>query len=246
MKALIIGGLASLAAITVAFANEIYVNQAGAGLTLTITQTGQDNEFGNSTTDAVLNGTDTTITLTQTGDFNTVDATIKGITFTGTWSFIGDNNTLDLLCSSAATGECDSATMTISNTGDDTDYVIYVGETSSADNATVSFTVTGDGDAVYAEIDGESAAVTVTSDSSASLSTTSSSLLSPASLSTSAGGNLYAINVDGDGDIAGHTVNIDVTGGGNSIIVTQSGIYDNDLDLTLVGDDGTITITQTD
>lgn len=246
MRALILGCVTSLATMSAALANEIYITQAGDGLDLTVVQDGQDNEFGNHTADVVLDGDDTTISLTQTGNSNTVEATIRGVTFTGTWSFTGDNNTVDLLCSSTATGNCETATLNITNTGDDTDYVIYIGETADADSASVAFTVTGDGDAFYTEVDGQSASITITSDTSSSLSTATTALLTPVSIGTSQGGNLFNINVDGDGDIVGHTVAVDITGGGHYVEITQSGIYDNTADLTIVGDDGTIDITQSD
>ena len=41
------------------FANEIYIEQVGDNLDLDIVQDGQNNEFGDSTTDATLTGDDT-------------------------------------------------------------------------------------------------------------------------------------------------------------------------------------------
>ena len=64
--------------------------------------------------------------------------------------------------------------------------------------------------------------------------------------STAAGGNLVDIDITGDGDSAGHKTIIDVTGGGNKIVVDQSGVYDNTVNLDMTGDDGDVSITQSD
>ena len=58
------------------FANEIYIEQVGDNLDLDIVQDGQNNEFGDSTTDATLNGDDMVFSITQTGDTNKIDAII--------------------------------------------------------------------------------------------------------------------------------------------------------------------------
>ena len=50
----------------------------------------------------------------------------------------------------------------------------------------------------------------------------------------------------GDGDVAGHEVSVDVTGGGNFIKVDQSGINDNKVDLDMTGHDNNVNITQSD
>ena len=82
-----------------AYANDIYIEQVGDGLDLDITQDGQNNEVGDSTADAVLNGDNMTFAITQTGNTNTINATIKGASYTGTWVFTGNSNAVDLLCS---------------------------------------------------------------------------------------------------------------------------------------------------
>ena len=82
---------------TMAFANDIYITQSGDSLDLDITQDGQDNVIGTSTTGVSLTGDDMTFAITQTGSYNTIAATIKGATYTGTWSITGDSNDIALL-----------------------------------------------------------------------------------------------------------------------------------------------------
>ena len=220
-----------------ALANEIYITQVGDGLDLDITQDGSGNDFGDSTTDVLLNGDDMTFAITQTGNNNDIAAVIKGATYTGTWTFTGNTNTVDLKCSSASAGNCETVTLNITTTGDDNTYDFDIGESADADATSISFTVTGDDNIVNAVVDGESAAITVVSDNSASLSTNSTA---------GDAGNEFTFDIDGDGSTNGHTVNLTVTGGGSFYDITQGGINDNTVDATFTGDEQDVTISQTD
>lgn len=218
-------------------ANEIYIDQIGDNLDLDITQDGQDNKIGTSTTDAGLYGDDMTFAITQTGNFNEITAIIRGATYTGTWGFTGDSNTVDLLCSSTTAGNCDSVTLNITTTGDNNAFTFDIGETSDADSATVAFTVTGDNSIIDSTIDGTNAALTVTMDNSASLATTSAN---------SDEGNAITTTQTGNGDVGGHSITLDITGGGSTYDINQSGIYDNTVDATFDGDSQDVDITQSD
>ena len=220
-----------------ALANEIYITQVGDGLDLDITQDGSGNDFGDSTTDVLLNGDDMTFAITQTGNNNDIAAVIKGATYTGTWTFTGNTNTVDLKCSSASAGNCETVTLNITTTGDDNTYDFDIGESADADATSISFTVTGDDNIVNAAVDGESAAITVVSNNSTSLSTNSTA---------GDAGNEFTFDIDGDGATNGHTVNLTVTGGGSFYDITQGGINDNTVDATFTGDDQDVTISQTD
>ena len=149
----------------------------------------------------------------------------------------GNTNTVDLKCSSASAGNCETVTLNITTTGDDNTYDFDIGESADADATSISFTVTGDDNIVNAAIDGESAAITVVSDNSASVSTNSTA---------GDAGNEFTFDIDGDGSTNGHTVNLTVTGGGSFYDITQGGINDNTVDATFTGDEQDVTISQTD
>lgn len=236
MKNFILSSLLILL-VTPALANEIYITQVGDSLDLDITQDGSGNDFGDSTTDVLLNGDDMTFAITQTGNNNDIAAVIKGATYTGTWTFTGNTNTVDLKCSSASAGNCETVTLNITTTGDDNTYDFDIGESADADSTSISFTVTGDDNIVNATVDGESAAITVVSDNSASVSTNSTA---------GDAGNEFTFDIDGDGSTNGHTVNLTVTGGGSFYDITQGGINDNTVDATFTGDEQDVTISQTD
>ena len=220
-----------------AFANEIYIDQVGDNLDLDITQDGQNNKVGTDQADMTLSGDDMTFAITQTGNTNSIVATIKGTDYTGSWTFTGDSNAVDLQCSSASTGKCDTVTLNITTTGDSNTFDFDIGESADADSATVSFTVDGDNNISNTDIDGTSVALTVVMDNSASIATTSAN---------SDEGNVLDINIDGNGDVNGHTVTLDITGGGSTYNVTQSGIYDNTVNATFDGDSQDVDITQSD
>ena len=236
MKNFILSSLLILL-VTPALANEIYITQVGDGLDLDITQDGSGNDFGDSTTDVLLNGDDMTFAITQTGNNNDIAAVIKGANYTGTWTFTGSTNTVDLKCSSASAGNCETVTLNITTTGDDNTYDFDIGESADADATSIAFTVTGDDNIVNAVVDGESAAITVVSNNSTSLSTNSTA---------GDAGNEFTFDIDGDGSTNGHTVNLTVTGGGSFYDITQGGINDNTVDATFTGDDQDVTISQTD
>jgi hypothetical protein len=218
------------------FSNDIYISQVGDTLDLDIVQDGQNNVIGTSGQAVVLGATSNvadnmTFSITQTGNTNTIATQILGATYTGTWTFTGDNSDVILLCSSAATGNCDSVTLNIAAVGDNQDYTIKIGENASGDGATVNFTVTDDDNIISTDIDGTSAVVTVTINGASSLETTDSTL---------------DIDIAGNGDSIGHTIVFNATGRGHAVVLNQSGVYDNMINLTTNGDNQAINITQSD
>lgn len=236
--------LCVLTAATPALANDIYIEQVGDTLDLDITQDGANNVIGTSTTDVNLEGDDMTFAITQTGSTNVIVADIQGSSYTGTWAFTGDSNEVELSCDSTSGTNCENITLNITATGDSNDFVLAIGDTADADGSTVAFTLTGDGNVVNTEVDGKSAAVTVVVNNASTTSTGTPTITGGAT--ASAGGNAIDIDIDGNGDSQGHTVNLNVTGGGSSYKITQSGINDNIVDADFAGDDQDVTITQSD
>ena len=232
MRNTILAALLTIAAGGFAFSNEIYIDQIGDNLDLDIVQAGNGNRIGDitGTTPITLNGDDMTFSITQTGDSNTIDAVINGNTYTGTWTFTGNSNTVDLLCSSSDTTTCETVTLDIAVNGDSNDFTVYIGEVASADSLIADFTVDGDGNIITANLDSPNADVTVTVDNTGSM----------------LGGNTITIDQDGLAGANGHTVTTDITGGGNTLNIAQSGLNDQTVNITHVGDSQTIDITQGD
>ena len=234
-----------------ALANDIYIEQVGDALDLDIIQDGQDNVIGTSTQAAILSGSNMTFSITQTGNFNTIAAQIKGVNYEGTWDISGDSNTIDLLCDSTSGVNCDDVKVDITVGGttisDSNDFKIYVGETADAQNLIASFTVDGDGNVFDVDVDGKAADISVTVDNTASLaSVAGSNAGGTLTGATGTTGNVIDIDVDGNGDSAGHSITLGITGGGGDYAITQSGIYDNTVDATFEGDGQSVNITQSD
>ena len=209
-------------------ANDIYVTQSGATLDLDITQDGQNNTVGNSTTSSSVIGATTTIDIDQVGNSNVLKFDVNGATFTGTFSTTGNSNDIDFNCDSAGNNSsCATATASIIWAGNSNDLDIDIGETADAANATVSITGSSgsDSNVVAATIDGTSAILTLTVNGDT---------------------NNYLIDIDGDGDVNGHTYIHTHTGSIADVDITQSGVYDNMITLTTSGDNHDIDITQTD
>jgi hypothetical protein len=219
------------------YANDIYIDQVGDSLDLDIVQDGQNNKIGTSLVDADFDGDNMTFSITQTGNTNEITADIQGNTYTGTWVFTGNSNTVDLLCDSSANGNCETVTLNITTTGDSNAYTINIGETGDAENATIAFTVTGDNSVINTDVDGTNSDITVVMNNSASLATTSAN---------SDEGNQLDLTQTGNGDVSGHSITLNITGGGSTYTVTQSGIYDNKVDATFNGYSQDVDITQRD
>lgn len=223
-----------------ALANDIYITQVGDNLDLDLVQDGTDNEIGDSTTDFTIKGDDMTFSITQTGNQNTIDATIMGAEYTGTWDFFGDNNNVDLLCDSLGTpgsGNCEEVTLNIDGDGDDNTYTFNIGETADAGGSQIIFDMDGDNNITNVTVDGIDSVITVTSDNSASLATTSAA---------SDEGNAITINSSGGASLDGHVITLNITGGGSTYDITQSGVDGSTIDATFNGDSQDVDITQSD
>ena len=210
------------------YANDIYINQSGATLDLDVTQDGQNNTVGSSTTASSVIGATTNLAITQVGNSNVLTFDVNGATYTGTFSVTGDSNNIDFNCDSTnGNSSCGTATASIVWVGSSNDLDIDIGETADASNATVSITGSSgsDSNVVAATIDGTSVIMTLTINGDT---------------------NNYLIDIDGDGDANGHTLVHSHTGSIADVDITQSGIYDNLINLTTSGDNADIDISQTD
>ena len=209
-------------------ANDIYVTQSGATLDLDITQDGQNNTVGNSTTSSSVIGANATVDIDQVGNSNVLKFDVNGATFTGTFSTTGNSNDIDFNCDSAGNNSsCATATASIVWAGNSNDLDIDIGETADAANATVSITGASgsDSNVVAATIDGTSAILTLTVNGDT---------------------NNYLIDINGNGDVNGHTLVHSHTGSIADVDITQSGLYDNIINLTTSGDNHDIDISQDD
>ena len=79
------------------YANDIYINQSGATLDLDVTQDGQNNTVGSSTTASSVIGATTNLAITQVGNNNVMTFDVNGATYHA-FSVTGDSNNIDFNC----------------------------------------------------------------------------------------------------------------------------------------------------
>ena len=210
------------------YANDVYVTQSGNTLDLDITQDGQNNTVGNSTTASTVTGATTTLDIDQVGNSNVLTFDVNGATYTGTFNVNGNSNNIDFNCDSTGNNSsCGTVTSSITFTASSNDIDLDVGQTADASNFTG--TITGasgsDSNVIAATVDGTSAILTI---------------------SVNGDTNNWLIDIDGNGDINGHTLIHTHTGGIADVDIVQSGINDQMITLTTSGDNHDIDISQTD
>ena len=185
------------------WSNDIYVTQSGASLDLDITQDGENNTVGNSTTASASTGATTILNIDQIGNSNVIKYQINGATYTGVINLVGNSNDVDLNCdSTGGNSSCGSANAVINFTGNSNDIDLDIGQTSSATSADVDIVgQTGsDSNVVAATVDGNSAILTITVNGDT---------------------NNYLIDIDGNGDANGHTLIHSHTGGIADVDIVQ-------------------------
>ena len=211
-----------------AYANDIYVTQSGDTLDLDITQDGQNNQVGNSTTSSSVIGATATIDIDQVGNSNVLTFDVNGATYTGTFNVTGNSNNIDMNCDSTGNNSsCGTVTASITMVGNSNDIDLDIGETSDSagTTATITSAASDDSHVIAATIDGTSAILTITVDGDT---------------------NNWLVDIDGNGDVNGHTLIHTHTGGIADVDIVQSGLYDNMITLTTSGDNHDIDISQTD
>ena len=224
----IIGVIMFLMMTVLSYANDIYVTQSGNALDLDITQDGENNTVGNSTTASASAGVTTILNIDQIGDSNVITYQINGATYTGVINLVGNSNNVDLNCdSTGGNSSCGTANAVINFTGSSNDIDLDIGQTSSANTADVDIVGQSgsDSNVVAATVDGNSAILTITVNGDT---------------------NNYLIDIDGNGDSVGHTLIHSHTGGIADVDIVQSGTNDNMITLTTSGDNADIDISQTD
>ena len=210
------------------YANDIYVTQSGNALDLDITQDGENNTVGNSTTASASAGVTTILNIDQIGDSNVITYQIAGATYTGVINLVGNSNNVDLNCDTGGSNSsCGTANAVINFTGSSNDIDLDIGLTSSANTADVDLVGQSgsDSNVIAATVDGNSAILTITVNGDT---------------------NNYLIDIDGNGDANGHTLIHSHTGSIADVDIIQSGVNDNMITLTTSGDNADIDISQTD
>ena len=228
MYRILTGFIIVLGLTTTSLANDIYVTQSGNTLDLDITQDGQNNTVGNSTTASASTGNAFNMDIDQIGDSNVIKYQINGASYTGVISLTGNSNDVDLNCDSTnGNSSCGTVSASITMVGSSNDLDIDIGQTAAATGSEVTITsaASDDSNVIAATVDGTSAILRITVDGDT---------------------NNWLVDIDGNGDVNGHTLIHTHTGGIADVDIVQSGINDQMITLTTSGDNADIDISQTD
>ena len=228
MYRILTGFIIVLGLTTTSLANDIYVTQSGNTLDLDITQDGQNNTIGNSTTASASTGNAFNMNIDQIGNANVITYQVNGATYEGVISLTGNSNNVDLNCDSGNNNSsCGTVTASITMVGSSNDLDIDIGQSAAATGSEVTITsaASDDSNTIAATVDGTSAILRITVDGDT---------------------NNWLVDIDGNGDSAGHTLIHTHAGGIADVDIVQSGVYDNMITLSTTGDNADIDISQTD
>ena len=220
-----------LAVSTQADGNEIYINQSGANVEVTIVQDGQNNRISTKSTaesPATLYGKNQTITFTQTGDNNKI----------GLYKhYYGSDNQTSSTMTAVQTG--DGNTMYLDNHGDNNNFDAY----QSHNNAVMDLEIDYDGNSVIAK---QACSATSCNRDSMVLN------VYQGNDNNIKMGQGYKIGTNGsfsydNTEIGGHSMDLYVTGDRNDIMLSQrsSNSYSgHDMDVNVYSDDNDIHVIQ--
>ena len=212
--------------------NEIFLQQSGDTLTLTIDQVGYGNKFGGTivngqvATDMILTGTTNTFNLDQIGNSNQLFGPVVLDSSTINMVFTGDSNIFDW--NIGDTGDADNSNINVAVTGSSNTWDYDQGYAASANYLDFDLTLIGDSNDFFIDIDSDQAKweMEITGDSN---------------------------NVDTKQlDASDHELKVVHTGDSiNMDIIQQSGTCGNKtcpgkIDLQLSSDNATVTINQKD
>jgi Curlin associated repeat len=202
--------------------NSVYMDQYGSNSTITITQTGSNNAAGTELKSNVFHGNSQVISMLQIGSGNVADVTMNGDGASLTSNVNGNLNSVTVNCGTGASGpgaSCTDSVLTATITGGNNTI-----NNTNGSKATSSITLNGD-------------------HNSATINNTSNNLLGAVSSINAVGGyNTLSITQDGPAGLNGFVASIDVAGSSNTISVTQSGTVDSNVQIKSIGSSNTITV----
>lgn len=212
--------LSTNAVAQLATVNTVYIEQTGGGSIIDLTQTGSNNEAGNSGKALNFNGDNQRITINQIGNLNVASIDLRGMGSILNSTVTGNNNNVTVNCGVTGTTACTDTNIEANATGNNN----IIATTTNAKSVT-STNITGDNNNV----------TTVN---------TSGNILGAKSEVTTSGGsyNVVSVTQSGPSGANGFGSKVEVIGGSNNIGVVQSGSVDSNVNIKSTGDNNRITV----
>ena len=233
--------------------NSIYIDQAGDGATINVTQDGASNRVrgiqgvgtGN-TTPAKINGDNIQVDISQVGANNTLNLGVDTTTANGStptsinYSVTGGNNT---------------GTINLNNDGLGTNASTAIDITQTGGTNTTNVNILGSNNTLTAVQSGGSAQLISTVNATETTQTVNTSGGTDNRVTTNLTGDKGTVVVDmigtsnhatitqSGGGTAGHNTTLDVNGSNNTYTVNQSGTIDTTVNIKTIGSGNTFGIT---
>ena len=181
---------------SLAFADEIYMEQSGSSSTITINQEGIGNTIGDALNPMFFGGGTNAVTIDQIGDNNILTGYVNGSGASTIVTTIGTGNIQDITCGSLVSAGCGSSVIKQVVTGDDNTVTQSLG-TGANHNSEIN-------------IAGSDNSVTHTSTNTGA-----------STVAVDVTGNLNTIGVTQSG-LTAKTISVTSTGNSNNITINQS------------------------
>ncbi len=133
--------LAAMLVSSVAYSNEVYMEQVGDNSVVTITQDGASNIVGTALAPAFIGGGSNTLTVDQIGAGHELAMTVNGAATTVAVLVTGSNNMSNITCGTTMSASCSGSSIQQTITGDNNTVTQSLG---GGANHTSALTVTGD------------------------------------------------------------------------------------------------------
>ena len=208
--------------------NSVYIDQTNAdNSTLSVTQSGSDNKFGDPTNlsspSFVIDGNNMDLTIVQDGMGNSITGNFIGGDSVGNISQTGNSNSTSLVYGSRGSN---AGTLGITVNGSNNTTALTIGSTADASNYNYTLNITGAGS-------GTGNGNTVTSTMNSKNTTTSIALT----------GSTNTVTTNQSGG-SGKNLAITTIGTSNNISVVQDGTNANSATINVTGNSTTLNLTQ--
>jgi hypothetical protein len=206
--------------------NAIYIEQVGETSTITVTQTGQNNTIGSENDRFVLGGNAQDIIIVQSGSNNVLSGRITnaaGVNYNV--NVTGNSNENIFNTGSIASVAGTTQNMTI--TGDNNFTTFNQGDVSSSTNALLNYVFTGDFNTLTTNINTDDVINTVNVTGDQNTITTTQNGYAGKNIEMNVIGSLNTINIDQKSTTNVDTLKLDTTGTGSTINITQCNISTN-------------------
>jgi hypothetical protein len=199
--------------------NTVYIEQTGGGSIIDLTQTGLNNEAGNTAKALNFNGDNQRISINQIGNLNVAALDVRGMGSILNSTVTGNNNSVTVNCGITGSTACTDTNIDANATGNNNTIIT----TTNAKSVTAT-NITGDSNRVT------------------TVNNTTNTLGAKSDVVSIGDSNVISVTQSGPSGANGFGSKIEVTGGSNNVSVAQGGSVDSNVNIKSTGDSNRITV----